>query len=266
MDSVRTASPPHILFEDVHMAFDDRVVHRSLDCSFPQGQISVILGGSGSGKSTLLRLIGGLVRPDAGRILVAGRDVTTLSDEDLFEVRSRIGMLFQHGALLDSLTVFDNLALPLRERRLGSEAEIAERVREQLSAVALDDVERLLPGQLSGGMLRRAALARAMIQRPEILLCDEPFSGLDPISLRRIESLLAGINERFGTTLLVVSHHIASTFRLADQVALLLPGRCVAGSPDELAASDDPEVSGFFDEGSPTTRAQRVHDGAGAHP
>lgn len=258
MDSVRSEAPPHILFEGVHMAFDDRVVHRSLSCSFARGRISVILGGSGSGKSTLLRLIGGLVRPDAGRILVADSDVTRLSDDELFDVRSRLGMLFQHGALLDSLTVFDNLALPLRERGLGTEAEISLRVREQLASVGLDDVEQLLPGQLSGGMLRRAALARAMILRPEILLCDEPFSGLDPISLRRIESLLAGINERFGTTVLVVSHHIASTFRLADQVLLLLPGRCVSGTPDELAVSSDPEVSGFFDEGSISDRHHRM--------
>lgn len=257
MDSVHSAALPHIAFEDVHMAFDDRVVHRSLDCSFPRGRISVILGGSGSGKSTLLRLIGGLVRPIAGRIFVAGTDVAQISDDRLFEVRSRLGMLFQHGALLDSMTVFDNLALPLRERGLGLEAEIGARVREQLASVGLDDVEALLPGQLSGGMLRRAALARAMILRPEILLCDEPFSGLDPISLRRIETLLAGINERLGTTLLVVSHHIASTFRLADQVLLLLPGRTVSGPPDALAASVDPEVSGFFDEGSPGKRRHR---------
>lgn len=258
MDSVRPAAPPHVQFENVHMAFDDRVVHRSLSCSFGRGQITVILGGSGSGKSTLLRLIGGLVQPDAGRILVGDSDVTQLSESELFEVRARLGMLFQHGALLDSLTVFDNLALPLRERGLGTEAEIAQRVREQLASVGLDDVEPLLPGQLSGGMLRRAALARATILRPEILLCDEPFSGLDPISLRRIESLLAGINERFGTTLLVVSHHIASTFRLADQVVLLLPGRSASGPPEELASSRDPEVAGFFDEGTPNQRPRHA--------
>jgi phospholipid/cholesterol/gamma-HCH transport system ATP-binding protein len=263
MDSVLPAAPPHVLFENVHMAFDDRVVHRALCCSFARGRISVILGGSGSGKSTLLRLIGGLLRPDAGRILVGDRDVTQLSEAEMLEVRTRLGMLFQHGALLDSLTVFDNLALPLRERGLGSEAEIAGRVREQLASVGLDDVDRLLPGQLSGGMLRRAALARAMILRPEILLCDEPFSGLDPISLHRIEALLDGINERFGTTLLVVSHHIASTFRLADQVVLLLPGRSVCGTPQQLSASDDPEVSAFFDEGAPAAGHRRPGDRAG---
>ena len=252
-----SADPPHVLFEGVHMAFDDRVVHRSLTCSFARGRISVILGGSGSGKSTLLRLIGGLVRPSSGRILVAGSDVTRMSDTELYAVRAKLGMLFQHGALLDSLTVFDNLALPLRERGLRDAGEIAARVHQQLAAVGLEDVDDLLPGQLSGGMLRRAALARAMIQEPEILLCDEPFSGLDPISLRRIEALLAGINRRFGTTLLVVSHHIPSTFRLADRVVLLMHGGAVAGMPDELRAHPDPEVSGFFDEGDPRGDAAR---------
>ena len=245
------AAQPHVAFTDVHMEFDGRVVHQSLSCAFARGKISVILGGSGSGKSTLLRLIGGLVQPTAGRIEVAGRDITRMSEAELFAARSRLGMLFQGGALLDSLTVFDNLALPLREHAVASEPEIPGRVREQLASVGLDDVEDLLPGQLSGGMLRRAALARAMILRPEILLCDEPFSGLDPISLKRIESLLAGINRRLGTTMIVVSHHIASTVRLADQVLLLLPGRAVSGPPAELQASPDAEVAGFFDEDVP---------------
>jgi phospholipid/cholesterol/gamma-HCH transport system ATP-binding protein len=208
-----------------------------------------------------LRLIGGLLRPTAGRIQVAGTDITELPEAELFSVRARLGMLFQGGALLDSLTVFDNLALPLREQGSGSAAEIARRVREQLASVGLDGVEDLLPGQLSGGMLRRAALARAMILRPEILLCDEPFSGLDPISLKRIESLLSGINRRLGTTLVIVSHHIASTVRLADQVLLLLPGRAVTGPPSELESSADAAVSSFFDEDVP-----EEHDGGQAGP
>src|SRR5690606_8590774 len=228
------ALEPHVALRDVEMAFDDRVVFDGLSCAFARGRISVILGGSGSGKSTLLRLIGGLVRPHAGRIEVAGRDITSLSERELCDVRSRLGMLFRGGALLDSLTVYDNLALPLRENTEASPAEIDARVRQRLAAVGLAGCENLLPGQLSGGMLRRAALARAMISEPEILLCDEPFSGLDPLSLKRIESLLAGINHRFGTTLLVVSHHIPSTMRLADQVLLLLPGRVVQGTPQEL--------------------------------
>jgi phospholipid/cholesterol/gamma-HCH transport system ATP-binding protein len=239
---------PHVAFENVDMEFDGRVVLRSLSCAFARGKISVILGGSGSGKSTLLRLIGGLIQPTGGRIEVAGHDVTGTSERDLFDVRSRLGMLFQGGALLDSLTVFDNLALPLREHAQANERDIAGRVHEQLAAVGLRDVDELLPGQLSGGMLRRTALARAMILRPEILLCDEPFSGLDPISVKLIESLLAGINRRQGTTMVVVSHHIASTVRLADQVLLLLPGRAVSGPPAELQASTDKEVASFFDE------------------
>src|SRR5262249_50679736 len=134
---------------------------------FPRGKISVLMGGSGSGKSTLLRLVAGLVRPDSGRILVADEDVTELSERELYRVRERIGMLFQYGALLDAMTIFDNVALPLREHT-----------------------------ELSGGMLRRAALARAIISDPEIVLCDEPFSGLDPINVRRIERLLVELNSR----------------------------------------------------------------------
>jgi phospholipid/cholesterol/gamma-HCH transport system ATP-binding protein len=253
MDSAdpQSALTSHVSFEDVDMQFDGRVVFDGLRCSFARGRISVILGGSGSGKSTLLRLIGGLVQPTAGRIEVAGRDITRLSEAELFSVRARLGMLFQGGALLDSLTVFDNLALPLREHRAIPDADIAARVHEQLRSVGLDDVDGLLPGQLSGGMLRRAALARAMILRPEILLCDEPFSGLDPLSVKRIESLLAGINRRLGTTVIVVSHHIASTVRLAHQVLLLLPGRSVSGPPDVLRSSADPAIAGFFDEDVP---------------
>ena len=157
-------------------------------CGFPRGQITVVLGGSGAGKSTLLRLIGGLTRPDAGSVRVAGQDVTRLSERQLFEMRERIGMLFQGGALLDSMTVFDNVALPLREHTELSEADIAAEVSRRLEAVGLRDTEDLYPRQLSGGMNRRAALARAIVTDPEIVLCDEPFSGLDPINVRRIEN------------------------------------------------------------------------------
>ncbi len=242
-------APPHIRLRDVRLAFEDRVVFDRLSCTFPRGSISVVLGGSGVGKSTLLRLVAGLIRPDAGRIEVAGREISDLGETALQEVRARIGMLFQGGALLDSLSVFENLALPLRERCRLDEEEIAATVARRLAAVGLeDDVARLLPGQLSGGMLRRAALARAIILEPEILLCDEPFSGLDPVSLKRIEILLATINRRLGITMVVVSHHIASTLRLADHALLLLPERTAAGAPAELRSSADPEVAEFFDE------------------
>src|ERR1043166_9266959 len=179
----------HVAFSDATIAFGSHVVLHGFTCEFPRSKISVILGGSGSGKTTVLRLIGGLVRPQRGRIVVAGHDITSLSSAEMDAVRRKLGMMFQGGALLDSLTVFDNLAFPLREHTRMSEAEIAGEVHRQLSAVGLSNVDDLLPGQLSGGMVTRAALARAMIMKPEILLCDEPFSGLDPISVKRIEAL-----------------------------------------------------------------------------
>jgi phospholipid/cholesterol/gamma-HCH transport system ATP-binding protein len=243
---------PQVVLEGVRMAFGGREVFRALSARFPRGRISVVLGGSGAGKSTILRLIGGLVRPQAGRVLVDGEDVTRLSERHLYEVRQKLGMMFQGGALLDSLTVFDNLAFPLREHTRLTEAEIAAAVHERLAAVGLSNVDDLLPGQLSGGMLRRVALARAIMRKPVILLCDEPFSGLDPVSVRLIEGLLARINHILGSTMLVVSHHIASTMRLADHVLLLLPDGPVEGSPAELRQSADPRVVAFLDEGPPS--------------
>jgi phospholipid/cholesterol/gamma-HCH transport system ATP-binding protein len=235
-----------ILLDDVHLSFGARVVCRGLTCGFPRGQISVLMGGSGSGKSTLLRLVAGLVRPDRGRILVAEDDVTELSERELYRVRARIGMLFQHGALLDSMTIFENVALPLREHTQLSERDIAAEVSRRLVAVGLPDTEKLLPRQLSGGMLRRAALARAIVGDPEILLCDEPFSGLDPINVRRIERLLVELNRRLGLTLVVTSHHIPSSMRMSDQLVFLVDGAAVQGSPSELLAGSDQRVREFL--------------------
>ena len=246
----------HVEFDRVDMAFGDRPVLRGLSCRFPRGGISVILGGSGSGKSTILRLIGGLVRPQTGRILVDGDDVTRRSESEMYDVRRKIGMMFQGGALLDSLTVFENLAFPLRERSDLDEDGITAAVRETLAAVGLPGVESLLPGQLSGGMVKRVALARAIITRPVILLCDEPFSGLDPLSVKRIEALLAGVNERLRATMLVVSHHIASTMRLADWVVLLFREGAVEGRPEALRRSPDSRVAAFLsEEGGPVADA-----------
>lgn len=239
---------PHIVLDGVAMAFGSRPVFRRLDCRFPRGAVSVILGGSGSGKSTILRMIGGLVRPQAGRVLVDGRDVTRCSERELYDVRRKLGMLFQGGALLDSLTVFDNLAFPLRERSRLDEATIARIVHEKLAAVGLRDVDRLLPRQLSGGMVKRVGLARALIGSPEILLCDEPFSGLDPLTARRIEGLLAQLNRNTGMTMLVVSHDVDSTRRLADHVVLVHDGSAVEGSFAALRESDSPYVRAFLDQ------------------
>lgn len=238
----------HVRLRDVCMAFEDREVLRRLSCAFPRGKISVILGGSGSGKTTILRVIGGLVHPQSGAITVAGHEIQGLSETEMYAVRQKLGMMFQGGALLDSLTIFDNLAFPLREHTRLREAEIADEVHRQLAAVGLTDVDELLPGQLSGGMIKRAALARAIIRKPEILLVDEPFSGLDPVSVKRIEALLRRINRELQITMLVSSHHIPSTMRMADQVLLLLDGVPITGQPRELQKSADPRIAAFLNE------------------
>jgi phospholipid/cholesterol/gamma-HCH transport system ATP-binding protein len=246
--AITVSRDAHVAFDDVYMAFEDREVLRGLTCEFPRGKISVILGGSGSGKTTVLRLIGGLIRPLRGSILVAGQDVTQLSDAELDTLRHKLGMMFQGGALLNSLTILDNLSFPLREHTSMRESEIADEVHRQLTAVGLSQIDDLLPGQLSGGMIKRAALARAIITKPEILLCDEPFSGLDPISVKRIEVLLRRINRTLQITMLVSSHHIPSTLRMADHLVLLRRQGAVSGTPVELQQSADPQVAAFFNE------------------
>lgn len=242
------AAKPEVRLEGVHMSYGRRPVLRDVSCSFPGGAISVVLGGSGSGKSTILKLIGGLIEAQRGRIDVAGRDVVGLRESDLYEVRRGLGMMFQNGALLDSMTVYDNLAFPLREHSDLSEAEIRDRVHESLAAVGLDDVDGLLPRELSGGMVKRVALARSLVGHPDILLVDEPFSGLDPLSTKLIEALLVRINRQHGMTMIVVSHHIPSTMRMADRIVLLLPDAVIEGAPAELAASRDLRVRRFLSE------------------
>jgi phospholipid/cholesterol/gamma-HCH transport system ATP-binding protein len=230
------------------MAFGSRRVFDDLTCDFARGRVSVVLGGSGSGKSTMLKLIAGLVRPTSGEVLVDGDDVARMGERGLGTVRRKLGMMFQAGALLDSLSVFDNLAFPLREHRALPAAAIADAVHRRLADVGLERVDALLPGQLSGGMTKRVALARALIADPVVLLCDEPFSGLDPISQRRVEDLLVRVNRQHRITMIVVSHHIPSTVRMADHVVLLLPDRAVEGAPAALLESDDAFVRAFMRE------------------
>jgi phospholipid/cholesterol/gamma-HCH transport system ATP-binding protein len=236
----------HIAFDGVQLTLGRRQVFRGLSCGCLRGQITVVLGGSGAGKSTMLRLIGGLERPDSGSVRVAGEEVNLLPERQLFRVRERIGMLFQGGALLDSMTVFDNVALPLREHTRQSEDEIRERVGRNLAAVGLPDVADLFPRHLSGGMSRRVALARSVVMNPEIVLCDEPFSGLDPLNVRRIEALLVDLSRRGGLTLVVTSHHLASSLRMADRIVFLVDGRAVSGSPAELLNNSDRRIVDFL--------------------
>lgn len=242
---------PTLEVSSLYLKRGNRVVFDDLSVVFPGGEISVITGQSGSGKTTLLRTMACLLRPDRGRVLADGADLTAMSRSEVSEFRGRVGMLFQGGALLDSMTVFDNVALPLREHSTESEEAIREQVHSAFSAVDLHNVDALLPGELSGGMVKRAGLARALIGAPDILLCDEPFSGLDPPTVRKVEALLMEINRRTRATLILTSHHMESTLRMADEVAMLLEGGAIAGPPRELIARGDPRVVEFFDEVPP---------------
>lgn len=243
-------SPAEAIIElrDVRLAFGKRKVFDGMSCRMPKGGIHLLLGGSGTGKSTLLRMIGGLQRPDSGDVRVAGHLLSEKSERELGEIRKEIGMLFQNGALLDSMTVLENVGLPLREHLRKPWPEIAVQVAKVLKSVGLEGIEGLLPRELSGGMLRRVAFARAIVMEPEILLCDEPFSGLDPINVQRIEDLLVELNRALGLTIVVTSHHMASALRMATQMILLRGGGCVAGSPEALASSADREVTDFLGE------------------
>ncbi len=240
-------SPVHIEVEGLRFNRGERPIFRDVSCGFLRDRINVILGGSGSGKTTLLRMLGCLLRPDSGAIRVDDDlDLTRLGSSEIKAYRRHVGMMFQGGALLDSMSVFDNAALPLREHSPLDEAEIAREIRHVFDSVGLDGVDDLLPAELSGGMKKRAALARALVTAPDILLCDEPFSGLDPATVRLVESLLVDVNERLGVTMVIASHHVASTFRMAGRIVLLVEGEALSGAPDAFRDHADPRVEEFF--------------------
>ena len=241
----------HVEVLGLRHSFGDRVVFDGLSCQFGQGEITCILGASGVGKSTLLRMLATLLVPASGQIWVGGEETGELGPARLRALRRRIGMMFQGGALLDSMSVFENTALPLREHTDLAPDEIADRVHAQFHAVGLDLADHLLPAQISGGMRKRLALARAMIIEPDVLLCDEPFSGLDPIAVRLIEALLVETKQRTGVTLVLTNHHIGSTLRMADQIVFLVGGGTVCGTVREFQASIDPRVTAFLDAASP---------------
>jgi len=238
--------PVHVRVRDLHFAREGRVVFQGLSCDLLRDRVNVVLGGSGSGKTTLLRMLGCLVRPDAGSLRVDDMEITALHGPELRHYRRCVGMMFQGGALLDSLSVFDNVALPLREHSPMSEAEIRAEVEDVFASVGLEGVSELMPAQLSGGMQKRAALARALIMAPDLLLCDEPFSGLDPATLRLVEDLLVDTNRRRRVTMVIASHDVPSTFRMADQIVLLMEGGALEGEPKTFEESTDPRVEHFF--------------------
>ncbi|MDL2716308.1 MAG: ABC transporter ATP-binding protein [Acidobacteriota bacterium] len=263
MRFVRAAHPagaPIIEFKHVSKAYGSKRVLDDVNLKVMRGEVLVILGGSGTGKSVSLRHMNGLEQPDDGEVWVDGVEVSELPEEELVPVRKKIGMLFQSGALFDSMTVFENIAFALREHTTWSEEKIAARVAEVLGFVNLEsDVERLLPSSLSGGMKKRVSLARTVALKPEILLYDEPTTGLDPVTSMTINRLIVDLNERLATTSVVVTHDIVSALFVADRIAFLQNARfAFVGTPDEAQNSDVVDLRAFLAAGvSPELTASK---------
>jgi phospholipid/cholesterol/gamma-HCH transport system ATP-binding protein len=255
---------PAIEVDHVTKIFGTKTVLDGINLSVDVGETLVILGGSGSGKSTLLRLMAGTMKPDGGEIRAFGQSLNLMSEEELAEYRKRgIGILFQSGALFNSMSVADNVALPLREHTDLPESTIDVIVKIKLELVGLREHGNKLPAQISGGMKKRAGLARAMALDPRVLFYDEPSAGLDPVTSAEIDQLIISLNKRLGVTSVVVTHEMDSAFRIADRMVLLDRGRFVSsGSPDEMRNSSDPLVRQFvhgLTEG-PLTQRRREGD------
>jgi len=228
--------------------YGDREILKNISLSIPRGRTTVILGGSGCGKSTLLKHLIGLLKPTRGNILINGKDITLMEEEELNEVRKRMGVLFQGGALLNSITVADNVALPIREHTKLKEPTIQIMVRMKLDLVGLSGFENLYPSQLSGGMKKRAALARAIALDPEMLFFDEPSAGLDPVTAAGLDQLIMKLKNVFKMTILVVTHELASVFTIADEVVMLDHGEAIfSGKLDELKESNHPKIRMFLE-------------------
>jgi phospholipid/cholesterol/gamma-HCH transport system ATP-binding protein len=226
--------------------YGERAILEGISLSIPRGKVTALMGASGGGKTTVLRLIGGQYRAQSGELLFDGQDVGAMDVAALYKARRRMGMLFQFGALFTDLSVFDNVAFPLREHTTLSEPLVRDVVLMKLDAVGLRGARDLMPSQISGGMARRVALARAIALDPELVMYDEPFAGLDPISLGTAARLIRQLNDAMGLTSVVVSHDLDETFHIADQVIILANGKIAAqGTPEQVRASTDPLVYQF---------------------
>jgi ABC-type transport system involved in resistance to organic solvents, ATPase component len=248
----------HVTLDRISKAFGPKQVLNGVSMDFPPGQISVIIGPSGCGKSTILRLLLGLIRPDEGSVFVGEKDVTRNSAPEWERLRESVGMVFQSAALFDSMTVGENVAFVLREHTQMSEAERMRIVKEKLEVVGLAGTENLYPTELSGGMQKRVAIARAIVRNPSLVLYDEPTTGLDPVTSTIIEDLIVRVARESGATSVVVTHQLSTIFRTADRITMLHKGRVLeSGTPEEMKASQDPLVSGFL-------RGEPLYDSAEA--
>lgn len=238
--------PNIVEIRDLHFRYGDRPILTGLQMDFPRGKVVAVMGGSGSGKTTILRLIGGQLQPQQGRVEVDGENVPSLATRQLYVLRRKMGMLFQNGALFTDMTVFDNVAFPLREHTDLDETLIRDLVLMKLNAVGLRNAAALKPAEISGGMARRVALARAIALDPALIMYDEPFAGLDPISMGVTANLIRRLNDALGSTSILVSHDVNESFAIADYVYFLSAGKIVAqGTPQQMRESTDPYVKQF---------------------
>jgi len=238
---------PLVELRGVTCGYGDRIILRDVNLNLPRGKVVGLMGTSGGGKTTVLRLIGRQISPMQGQVLFDGTDLATLDREGLYAVRRRMGLLFQFGALFTDLSVFDNVAFPLREHTRLNDAMVRDLVLMKLNAVGLRGARDLMPSQVSGGMARRVALARAIALDPDLIMYDEPFAGLDPISMGMAARLIRELNDALGVSSIVVSHDVDETFAIADHIVFVANGGVVAqGSPADMRASTDPLVHQFF--------------------
>jgi phospholipid/cholesterol/gamma-HCH transport system ATP-binding protein len=246
--STTPPSDPNALVQlrDIRFGYGERVILDGISLTVPRGKVTALMGASGGGKTTVMRLIGGQYKAQSGSLTFDGQEVASLNSDELYAVRRRMGMLFQFGALFTDLSVFDNVAFPLREHTDLNEDMVRDIVLMKLEAVGLRGARNLMPSEVSGGMARRVALARAMALDPELIMYDEPFAGLDPISLGTAARLIRQLNDALGLTSIIVSHDLDETFHIADQVIVLANGKIAAqGTPDEVRRSSDPLVHQF---------------------